>query len=89
MGFIRCIFDAEVFILERASEKVILSKHVDDCHLAGMRGANLLDLVSKKLTKSNSLTASIEPKNFVDLAIIMDRENKKYYRYIFCPYLYC
>ena len=59
-----------VFILHRDDEKVILVKHVDDCLLAATKGSSLLDFVSKSLSKVYTLTTSIEPTNFVGLAII-------------------
>ena len=76
MGFTRCVSDAEVFILSKGDEKVILSKHIDDCLLAGTRGTPLLAYVSAELSKSYSLTTTIEPTNFVGLAITRDRTNR-------------
>ena len=100
MGLIRCIFDADVFILERVSEKVILSMHVDDYLLVGTRGTKLLYSVSSEHLKLSSLIIFIESTNFVGLVLYRDRAKKKYnyliatlrkqnYRCIFCPYLYC
>ena len=76
MGFQRCISDAEMFVLSRAGEKVILSKHVDDCLLAGTKGSTLLAYVESELKKTYQLTTTIEPHNFVGLAISRDRANR-------------
>ena len=76
MGFTRCVSDAEVFILSRGVEHVILSKHVDDCLLVATRGSELLKFVSGELEKSYYLTTSIEPSNFVGLAMTRDRPNR-------------
>ena len=73
MGFVRCISDAEVFTLSRGGQQVILLKHVDDCLLAATRGSDLLAHVSSELSKSYSLTTSIEPTNFVGFVISRDR----------------
>ena len=73
IGFVRFISDAEVFTLSRNGEQVILLKHVDDCLLAATRGSKLLSFVSAELQKSYSLTTSVEPTNFVGLAISRDR----------------
>ena len=73
MGFVRCVSDAEMFTLSRGGEQVILLKHVDDCLLAATRGSDLLSFVSSELHKSYSLTTSVEPTNFVGLAISRDR----------------
>ena len=51
-------------------------KHVDDCLLVGTKGSTLIDFVSASLSKTYSLTTSIEPTNFVGLAITRDRPNK-------------
>ena len=64
--------DSEVFVLRRGHEKVILVKHVDDCLLATTKGSSLLDFVSQSLSKIYTLTTSIEPTNFVGLAITRD-----------------
>ena len=76
MGFTRLISDADVFLLECDGEKVILSKHENDCLLAGTRGTSLLSYVSTELEKSYTLTTTIEPTNFVGLVITSDRTNK-------------
>ena len=62
-----------MFVLSRAGEKVILSKHVDDCLLAGTKGTALLAYVEAELLKSYQLTTTVEPRNFVGLAITRDR----------------
>jgi hypothetical protein len=76
MGFVRCISDSEVFTLSRGGEQVVLLKHVDDCLLAATRESKLLSFVSTELSKSYSLTTSVEPTNFVGFAITRDRPNK-------------
>ena len=76
IGFTRYVADSEVFILRCGDEKVILVKHVDDCLLAATKGSSLLDFVSKSLSKVYTLTTSIEPTNFVGLAITRDRPKK-------------
>ena len=55
---------------------VVESRYGDDCLLAATRGIKLLELVSVELKKSYSLTTSIEPTNFVGLAISHDRQHK-------------
>ena len=72
LGFFWCVSDAEVFLLSRGGEQVILSKHVDDCLLAATKGSNLLALVNSELEKSYTLTTIIEPTNFVGMAITRD-----------------
>ena len=76
MRFKHLASDAEVFLLTRGGEYIILSKHVDDCLLAATRGSKLLDFVSSELAKSYTLTTTIEPKNFVGLAIFRNRAVK-------------
>ena len=76
MGFVWCVLDAEVFLLSRGGEQVILSKHVDDCPLAATKGNNLLTFVNSELGKSYTLTTNIEPINFVGMTITRDRPNK-------------
>ena len=76
MGFTRCISDSVVLVLSRGGEQVILSKHVDDCLLAATRGSKLLKFVESELQKSYQLTTTIEPSNFVGLAITRDRVHK-------------
>ena len=73
IGFKRLISDSEVFTLTRGSERVILTKHVDDILLAGTRGTNLLSFVSAESSKIYTMTTSIEPSNFVGLSISRDR----------------
>jgi hypothetical protein len=73
IGFKRLISDSEVFLLTRGSEKVILTKHVDDILLAGTSGTNLLSFVSSELAKIYTMTTSIEPTNFVGLSISRNR----------------
>ena len=73
IGFTWCVSDSEVFILRRDDEKVLLVKHIDDCLLAATKVSSLLDFVSESLY---TVTTSIEPTNFVGLAITRDRPNK-------------
>ena len=75
IGFTRCVSYAEVFILLHGGEHVILSKHIDDCLLATTRGFELLNFVSRELSKFYSPNTSIELSNFVGLEISRDRPN--------------
>ena len=59
IGFIRFISDAEVFILREGDHVVFLSKHVDECLLAGTKGTHLLAAVSAKLAETYKMTTII------------------------------
>ena len=74
MGFVRCDSDADAFLLSLSlgGEQVILSKHVDDRMLAAKKGSNFLAFVNSELGKSYTLTTTIEPTNFVGMAITRD-----------------
>jgi len=77
MGFTRCISDNQLFVLRKDSQLVYLLKHVDDLMLAAPKGSNLLSFVETELSKSYKLTTSLNPENFVGLAIFRDRKNHK------------